>query len=117
MASKTNKVFQLIRDIFLLLFSIIIMSTSKGVFRGEQEPVHYVLFFIAALLALLTLINILLLIIRVQNRFYFYFNAIIQIPISFIIAGLNPSIFGFISLGLILLNIIIIITLRKKEEK
>ncbi len=50
-------------DIFrigILGAAIVIMSTSKGAFTGEQEPVHFVLFGVAAIVASLMAISLII---------------------------------------------------------
>jgi hypothetical protein len=85
------------------------MATSYG--KWVVEPAHYVLFGLAALLLLLALINIPLLLLKVKGKGYFKFNAVFQLPISFLIAGLLPPL-AF----LLILNIAILIALRKKYD-
>jgi len=112
MISRWSKILQGLRDILLLVFSVLIMASSYG--KWVEEPAHYVLFGIAALLLTLTLINMILLIRRTEGRGYFYFNAILQLIPSFILAGL-PAV-SPVGLVLLLLNIAILITLRRRNR-
>ncbi|MBI4440059.1 hypothetical protein HY638_03740 [Candidatus Woesearchaeota archaeon] len=112
MLSKLNRMLQSSRDIFLLILSIVIMGTSYPVFRGEKEPVHYVLFGIAALLFVLTLINVILLIARIRSKIYFYINSGLQLVSSFILGG-----FFFPLFILFIINLIILFTLRERKKQ
>lgn len=111
MISKLNKRLQLIRDAILIVFSIVIMSTSYG--KWVDEPVHYVLFGMAAGLISLSVINIILILAKTQRRGYFYFNAIVQLPLDFILTGLGL----FIGPVFFILNTAIIVTLRKENSQ
>ena len=112
MISRWSKILQGLRDILLLVFSVLIMASSYG--KWVKEPAHYVLFGIAVLLLTLTLINVILLIRRVEGKRYFYFNTILQLIPSIILAGL--PIISPVGLVFLLLNIAILITLRREDR-
>lgn len=111
--SKANKVLQYLRDISLFIVSLVLMASSYG--KWVEEPAHYILFALAGLIMLLSLINILLILVKVKSRGYFYFNSIIQMVFALLFIGLGPTM--PVGLILIVLNIIILITLRRKKVK
>lgn len=111
--STANKILQYSRDIILFIVSMVLMASSYG--KWIDEPAHYVLFALAGIMVLLSLINILLMLIKVKSRGYFYFNSIMQIVLALLFIGLGPTM--PIGIILIVLNIIILITLRKKRVK
>ena len=84
------------------------MASSYG--KWFIEPAHYVLFGIAVILFTLTLINIILILRRSEGKGYFYFNAILQLVLSVVLAGL-PAL-GPTGLIYLLLNLGVLITLR-----
>jgi len=108
MISRLNKILQGIRDAFLLVFSIVIMPTSYG--KWVVEPAHYILFGIAAFFLVLTVINVILLLLKVKRKGYFYFNAIIQLIPAFLL-----TILLIVPVIVLILDILIIITLREKR--
>ena len=108
---RANRIMQYIRDIPLIPIGAVLMSTSYG--KWVDEPAHYVLFGIAGALALLSVINIILLLAKVKRKGYFYFNAIFQLPVTFILAGLLPP----LGLPILVLNIAILATMRDKKPK
>ena len=98
-------------DVLLILSGLVFMSTSYG--KWEQEPAHYVLFTIAAILFTVSVVNIVLLFARPKSLGYFKWNAVGQLFPTFILAGLLPP-FG---LPIFLLNIAILRTLRTRQER
>ena len=63
---RASRILQIIRDVMLLILSSLLMATSYGKWVGE--PVHYVLFGSAAVLLILTIINLVLLAAKVKKR-------------------------------------------------
>lgn len=110
--STANKIIQYIRDVILVIVSIAIMSTSYG--KWINEPAIYVLFLIGIVIGILSIVNVMLLLMNVRNRAYFYFNSIMQLIIALILmlAGATAPL-GII---LIIVNTTILITLRRKKE-
>lgn len=115
MASRKNKILQVIRDITVLISGILLMLSSYG--KWIDEPAHYILFGIGVAFVILTLINLLLLIINVKSRAYFYFNTIVQIIPSLLLVGFWGNGLGIFGLAFLVLNISILITLRRGKEK
>ncbi len=112
MVSRLNRILQTVRDIVLLVISVVLMSTSYG--KWVEEPAHYVLFGIAGTLFILSAVNmILLLAVKVKGRGYLFFNSILQLVLFFFLAGLLPP----LGIPLLALDIAIIITLRQKKNK
>lgn len=111
MVGRLNRILQFARDVILLVFGMVAMSTSYG--KWVVEPAHYVLFGISAALFALSVANIVLLIAKVKTRKYFYSNSIAQLVPSFILSGL----LGVVGVTLLALNIAILVTLRAKKEK
>jgi len=109
MVSRLNRILQGVRDAILLVSSVLIMGSSYG--KWVVEPAHYVLFGLAAILFSLTAINIILLLRKIERKGYFYFNTIVQLPISFILAGL----LGLIGIVFLIINLGILLTLRGRE--
>ncbi|MDD5502499.1 MAG: hypothetical protein PHH26_03425 [Candidatus Thermoplasmatota archaeon] len=110
---RANRIMQYIRDIPLIPIGAVLMSTSYG--KWVDEPAHYVLFGIAGALALLSVINTILLLAKVKRKGYFYFNAIFQLPVAFILAGLGAT--APVGIPLLALNIAILATMRDKKPK
>src|SRR3989344_6791164 len=120
LVSKTNKILQIIRDVLIIFLSFVVTTTTPlwkfYVLKQsvEVEPVFYVLIGLFAFMSFLSLINLLLIIFNVKNRFYYYFYTIFLMIPSIIIAGLGA---WYIILPFLILNIFILITLRKKKEE
>jgi hypothetical protein len=71
------------------------------------------LFGIAATLSVLSAINIVLLfVMKVKGRGYFYFNAVLQLILFFLVAGL----LSHLGISFFILNLAIIFTLREKRK-
>ena len=76
MVSTINKIFQVIRDIIMLAGSSLMAVGSYG--KWVENPIFYMLYVLLGLFVILAIINMLLLIIKTENRGYFYFNTIFQ---------------------------------------
>ncbi|MFC1768305.1 hypothetical protein ACFLZX_00950 [Nanoarchaeota archaeon] len=116
MASKANRILQSIRDSILIIVSILLMSVSYG--KWVEEPVHFILFGFAAFLGFVSLINFLLVIINIESRWYYYLNTLFQtVPLGllFLLFLSQQGWPGFIFAVPLVLNIAILITLRKKK--
>jgi hypothetical protein len=106
-----NKVLQIIRDLVILVFSLLGMASSYGKWVTEQA--HYILFYAAVIFFGLSTINIiLLLVLRMQKLGYYKFNAIFQILLSL---GLISTLFQITYAIHLILNIIVIATLKEKK--
>lgn len=110
MISRLNRMLQYARDAVMLVFSVVLAATTYG--KWVQEPVFYVAFGLGVVIVFLTVTNLALLVRKVKGRGYFFFNAIAQLPITFIIFGL----LGVLGLVLMGLNIVVLITLKQKKE-
>ena len=119
MISKTNKILQIIRDVLIIFLSFVVTTTTPlwkfYVLKQsvEVELVFYGLIGLFAFMSFLSLINLLLIIFNVQNRFYYYSYTIFLMIPSIIIAGLGA---WYVILPFFILNIFILITLRKKKQ-
>lgn len=100
---------QVVRDIAVLAFGVFL--ASAGYSQMNRELVFVVLLGIGVALVVLTLIELLLLARKTKRKAYFYFNAIIQLPPLFIIAGL----LGIVGVALLVLNVIIIVVLKREK--
>jgi hypothetical protein len=111
MVSKLNMVLQGIRDIALIAVSVLIMSTSYS--QLGTETAHYVLFSIASVFFILSIINITLLLKKVTWKGYYYFNAIAQLLPAFML-----TLFGsWIGPPFLTLNVAILVTLIERKKK
>lgn len=110
---RANRIMQYARDIALIVVGVLLMSTSYPVFLGQKEAAHFILFGIAAVLALFSLTNLILLIAKIKRKGYFYFNAIFQLPVGFVLAGLLAP----VGIPVMALNIAILATMRDKKPK
>jgi hypothetical protein len=109
MVSRSSRITMLIRDLLLVPFSLAIMASSYG--KWIDEPVHYLLFYACAALLVLTIPNLILALVNVRRKAYFYFNAALQILLSIALLILMV---GFV---LIVLNIVIIVLLRRSRPR
>jgi hypothetical protein len=109
MVSRSSRVVMLVRDLLLIPFSLAIMASSYG--KWIDEPVHYLLFYSCAALLVLTIPNLVLALVNVRRKAYFHFNAVLQILLGI---PLLILIVGFI---LIVLNIVIIVLLRRSRPR
>lgn len=110
MARKLNRILQSIRDILLLLLTVVVFSTSWN--KWQEEPAHIILMGIASMMALLALTNLILVIVNVKSRGYYYFFTIFT-SLPLVLMSFSPLIF-FAVIPLIL-NLAILFTLRNKE--
>ena len=108
MVSRLSRAVQAARDIVLLVFSAVLIGSSYG--RWVQELVFLVLFIFGATLFTRSAINLALVAKNVRRKAFFYANSIVQLPITFILAGLLPV----VGVPLLILNIVILVTLRRK---
>ncbi len=120
MVSRTGKALMIIRDVLIIFLSFAVTTTTPlwkfYVLKQsvEVETVFFVLIGMLAFISFLSLINLVLVIANVQNRFYYYFYTIFLMMPSIIIAGLGA---WYVILPFLILNIFILITLRKKKVK
>ncbi|MBD3205628.1 hypothetical protein GF319_04680, partial [Candidatus Bathyarchaeota archaeon] len=75
MSNRTSRILLGVRDIPLIVFSVVIMRTSYG--KWIEEPVHYVLFSIAVGFALLSVVD-LMFVLRKRGRRFHFVNAYFQ---------------------------------------
>lgn len=106
-STQASRIIQIARDIVILPVSVILLVSSYG--KWAEEPVHYILFGSAAALLCLTIVNLILLALNVRRKGYFYFNATVQVLLGF---PLIVAIFGIV---LIIVNVIIIVALKKSK--
>ena len=100
---------QLLRDIVTLVFCAVL---GPNVYmQMSQEPVFVVLTAIVAVFALLTIIDVILIALKVRNKVYFYLNSIIQLPAWFIIMGLLPV----VGAPFFVLDVVVIFMLRREK--
>ncbi len=109
MVSKSSRVLMLVRDMLLVPFALAIMASSYG--KWIDEPVHYLLFYSCAALMVLTIPNVILAVLNVRRKVYFYFNAVLQILLGI------PLLILIVGLVLILLNIAILVLLKRSRPK
>src|SRR3989344_3667009 len=98
---------QILKNIAIFVFFVFVGPNIYP--RIYEEPVFFMLFGMVAAFALLTIIDFILIAVKVRNRAYFYFNSIIQLPPCFILAGL----LGLPGVALLILNIAVIVMLKR----
>jgi len=105
-----------LRDAFVLVFSLFL--AFAGWMQLGVEPVFAMLFAVGLFLAVLSVIDMALLARKTKRKGFFYFNCIVQLPISFIVAGLGAFVlpFAFIGLLFLALNIAIIVMLKREKK-
>ena len=106
--TKISTILQLIRDIILIGFSLVVMPSVYG--RWYEEPVFLVIFGMGGLFLFLSTAELILLARKTKGKKYFYFNCAIQLFPTFIIAGLFP----FLGIPLLILTIAVLVALRKR---
>lgn len=112
MVSRFNMILQGIRDVALIVVSVLIMGTSYG--KWDIDPTRDVLFSIAIGFFILSLINIILLLRKVGRKAYYYFNAIVQLLPAFLLTMFTlPYPEGPL---LLTLNVAILVTLIERKE-
>jgi len=112
MISRFNMVLQGIRDVSLIVISIYTVGTLYSNWANDQP--HYFLLSIFAGFLILSIINTILLLAKVERKAYFYFNTIVQLfPFIFF----TMFIVSVWSIFLIILNIAVLVTLRGKKVK
>ncbi len=111
MITALNKKLQIIRDALLIIFSIVVMSTSYG--KWSTEPMHYVLFGMAAGMFSLTLMNVLLILIKTQKKRFFYFNTAVLAALLLALIW----VLGFAIAILLILNIAVLFTLKEERTE
>ena len=109
MVSRSSRVVMLVRDLLLIPFSLAIMASSYG--KWIDEPVHYLLFYSCAALLVLTIPNLVLALVNVRRKAYFHFNAVLQILLGI------PLLILIVGFVLIVLNIVIIVLLRRSRPR
>ena len=106
----------ILRDVILAVFFVTIGSSAYS--QMSRESVFIMLFGMSVVVLFLTAIDIILLVAKVKRKFYFYLNAILQLPATFIVAGLGGAgLLGIIGVALLLLNVAIIISLKRNKEQ
>lgn len=108
MVSRLCKMLSFVRDSVVFSFSVVVLSSSWG--QWTSEPVFYVLDGFGAAFIALAVIDVTLLVKRVERRAFYAGNAIYQMFPSFMLAGVIP----FYGLVLMTLNLIILFSLREK---
>jgi hypothetical protein len=113
MVSRFNMILQGIRDVALIVVCVLTLSTSYGMLALERYA--YFVFGIVTTFLILSAINMILLLKKVKEKMYFYFNAIVQLFPSFMLTLYSV----WIGPVFLVLNIAIIVTLieRKKKQK
>ena len=107
-----NTKLQLLRDIIELLFTILTMMNSYGLWVTEQS--HYILFGAATIICGLVVLNlILLLIVKVQGIGYYKLDCILQILVSL---GVFLMLFYLPFLLIFILNLLVMFTLKEKKS-
>ena len=105
----------ILRDIILIVFFVAIGGSVYG--QINKELVFAMLFGISIVVLLLTGIDIILISAKVKRKIYFYLNAILQLPATFIVAGLGGAgLLGIAGAALFILNVAIIIGLKKASK-
>jgi MFS family permease len=107
---RLSRAVQGVRDAVLLVFSVVISSSTYG--KWTNEPVFLVIFPIGVILLVLTVVDIILLVGKLKRRSFFYANSIAQLPILLLFAGL----LGVVGLVLFLLDAAVLVTLREKKS-
>ncbi len=87
------------------------MLSSYG--RWVEESAYYVVFGLAAIFFCVSTVNVILIMINIKRKIYYYGNTIVQVAVSFILVGLL-GVFGVIVL---FLDAGILLTLGEKREK
>lgn len=105
---KISRVIQTVRDAVLVLLSVILISTSIG---PGKELANYFFAGICSAILTLTVLNIILNVLKVKRKGFFYGNSIFQIIMGLLLLGL------FAPLGIILLafNFAVIASLWEKK--
>ncbi|HEX9862659.1 MAG TPA: hypothetical protein VGB11_05175 [Candidatus Bathyarchaeia archaeon] len=109
MVRKASRIVQAVRDLILLILSIVFISTSIGPGKELSN-----LFFagISATILALTVVNIILNAFKVQRSGYFRGNSVFQLILGlFLSLGLYPPL-GII---LVILNVAVLFTLYEKK--
>lgn len=110
MVSKSNRIIQTVRDAVLLVLSIVLISTDIG---PGREAANYLLAGVSAIILVLTIANVIALnVLKVKGKGYFYVNSFLQLFLSIPMLMLPP-----LGVGLIIINLAILITLREKKPK
>ena len=109
MVRRLARVLMIGRDLLLILMAVALMPTSYG--KWFDEPVHYLLFYTAGILLVLSIVDLPLAAANVRRKTYFYFNSALQLLASVPLMVLGV---GFI---LMILNIVIIFTLRRSRPQ
>lgn len=116
MVGRFNMILQGIRDAALIVVSVLTMSTSHGILASEplqQAEPAYLVFGVAAAFLVISIINIILLLKKVKTEAYFYFNTVIQLLPSFVLALYSL----WIGPVFLVLNVAILITLIERKKK
>ena len=105
---RISRVIQTARDAVLVLVSVVLISTSIG---PGKEMSNYLLAGICSAILALTVVNIILNVLKVKKKGFFYSNSVFQIVMGFFFLGL------FAPLGIILLafNFVVVASLWEKK--
>ena len=110
MVRRLSRVVQMIRDVVILLLSIVLVSTSIG---PGKELANLVLASIAGVIIALTAINMILNVLRVKRKGYYYACSYVELATGiFFLIGLFPP-YG---VPLVALNVAVLITLHEKKQ-
>ncbi|QQG48428.1 MAG: hypothetical protein HY247_06705 [archaeon] len=107
---RIARVLQAVRDVALLVFSAVVMGSTYP--RLTDEPVFLVVFPVAALLFVLSVVDIALVARKSGRRGFFYANTVVQIPLLALFAAIFLGPLGVVFLAL---EIAVLVALREKK--
>ncbi len=109
MVRRLSRIVQMVRDVVILLLSVVLVSTDIG---PGKEIANLVLAAIAGVIAALTAINMALNLLRVKRKGYYYACSYIELAVGiFFLIGLFPP-YG---VPLVAFNVVVLITLHEKR--
>jgi hypothetical protein len=108
MLRRLSRVVQVVRDVVVLLFSIILVSTSIG---PGKETASLLLAAVAGVLASLSAVDLVLNVARVKGKGYFYACSYVQLAVGIVMLGL----FLPYGVALIVLNLAVLVSLHEKK--
>lgn len=109
MAGRLRKAAHLARDAVVALLSVVIVGSQYP--RLSEEPVFLVMVSISALTLILSVVDAGLVLARPRWRAYFLGNAVVQLMVGFLWAGLFPV----IGVVIVALNVLALVTLRERK--
>jgi len=109
MIRKSSRILLIARDVVVLLVSIVLMGTTYG--KWVSEPVFLVIFGVATILLVLSLVDVLLTVLKAERRGFFRANSVFQLILGLFFLGLEPV------LGILLLALSILVLVSLGEKK